>query len=83
MLLLGRLQGMTLAMRIARNRANDLHTMHRQASEQRNGASYQVEEQEAHNVAAMIRLMQVSLGNGTLEFPELSADELDEINRIY
>lgn len=82
-LLLGRLQGMTLAMRITRNRAEDLNSMHRQASEARTGACYQAEEQEAHNIAALIRLMQVQLGNGAMEFPELTAAELDEINRIY
>lgn len=82
-LLLGRLQGMTLAMRIVRNRAEDLRNMHKEASEKLTGYCYQGEAQEAENIAAIIRLSQVSLGNGMIAFPELTEAELDEINRIY
>ena len=83
LMLIGRLQGMTLAMRIARNRAEDCKQRHVEANATRSGASFATEAHEAETVAAMIRLVQVSIGNGTSEFPALSVEELDEINRIY
>lgn len=71
---LGRLEGMSLAMRICRNRAED-------APE---GSIAWLRANEATLCAEMIRMVQVQIGSGRQpEIGDLSADELEELWRIY
>lgn len=65
-----RLEGMQLAQRICRNRAEDV----------RDNPSRMM---EAEICAESIRLVQVGIGNGSMPFGELTADEQDAIGRIY
>jgi hypothetical protein len=75
--MLGRLEGMSMAMRVARNRAEDVGGL------DANNSTNQLRENEAQTVAAMIRMLQVAFGNGTMRFDDFSDEEIDEILRIY
>ena len=80
--LLGRIEGMEMAMRICRNRAVDMQDMMDDEDVgTRIGLRFQRD--EAETLAAMIRLVQVSIGNGTMPFGDLTAAEQEEIWRIY
>lgn len=67
---LGRIEGMSMAMRLCRNRAVDVTHDKTRAD-------------EATICAMVIRHMQVEFGSGRFPFGELTADEWDEIWRIY
>lgn len=80
---LGRLEGMTMAMRIARNRAADLAEVAKDSGTAPARDHYSAGEAEAHTIASVIRMVQVGVGNGSLPFSDLTPEELDEIRRIY
>lgn len=68
--------GMELAMRIVRNRGEDIKQM-------RGREMNETEIMEAATTAAMIRLVQVEIGSGRMPVPnEWTADEIDEVGRI-
>lgn len=68
--LLGRIEGMTMAMRICRNRAEDVKDNLNRSM-------------EAAALAEIIRMVQVQIGSARQLFGPLTEDELDEIRRIY
>jgi hypothetical protein len=80
---MARLEGMTLAMRIIGNRASDLRDMAASAGEAESKSKLLQAESELLTANSMIRLVQVSIGNGTQKFGDLSASEIDSIMRIY
>lgn len=64
--------GMSLAMRICRNRAQDL-----------GGDLGNLGPQTAETCAGMIRIVQVEIATGRAGIPGFTYDEIDEIRRIY
>jgi hypothetical protein len=80
---LGRLEGMSMAMRICRNRAVDCDENHRETTDQNAKHIWLLRQAEAELAAATIRLIQVQVGSGKMYFGELSVDERAEVYRIY
>jgi hypothetical protein len=80
---LGRLEGMEIAMRIARNRAADLEEMIEPNAEiNDHNRAMVIKKDEAHGIAAMIRIVQVNIGNGSQSFGDLRPEEIEEVRRI-
>lgn len=79
--LLGRIEGMEIAMRVCRNRAADCHGIRDAANMAQ--PHWTVRADEAYTLASVIRLVQVQIGSGRQQFGELAPDELEEIERIY
>lgn len=80
---MGRLEGMTLAQRICRNRAADGWQLHHEAGTDNGRSLTATAANEAETLAAMIRFVQVGIGNGTLPFGPLTVDEQDALARIF
>jgi hypothetical protein len=67
------LAGLQLAMRICRNRAEDIRSQ---------GKMMTMAGNEADNCAGIIRLTQVEIGAGRMARPKFSKEELEEMDRI-
>lgn len=72
-LMTGFIAGMELAMRICRNRAEDIRAM---------GKIMTMAGNEADNCAGIIRNVQVEIGSGRMKRPAFTAEESDEMDRI-
>lgn len=66
--------GMSLAMRICRNRAEDIRSA---------GKIMTMAGNEADNCVGVIRIVQVEIATGRSQIPGFTYDEIDEIRRIY
>jgi hypothetical protein len=67
------LAGMQLAMRLCRNRAEDIRSA---------GKIMTMAGNEADNCAGIIRICQVEIGSGRMERPKFTKEELEEMDRI-
>lgn len=68
-LMTGFIAGMELAMRLCRNRAEDLRLMDKDPL-------------EADTCAGLIRICQVEIGAGRMKRPDFTKEEMDEMDRI-
>lgn len=69
--------GMELAMRIARNRKEDLAVTHSDYPKALSLVRNQIE-----TLIGCIRIVQVEIGAGRMPLPEFTPDEIDEVERI-
>lgn len=82
---LGRIEGMEMALRIIRNRAQDCSAIASSSLPMPGQAKdYWLSlENEDRVCEAIVRNTQVGIGSGTFPFGDLTPDEQDDIWRIY